>query len=110
MDLETVLGAVAAYLLIGMFFAFVYRAAARTRNGLLRRPGRRDLCSRPLLLVYDAHDDGLGNLVPAKNPGQSFALAEMFIGQLFLVTAVAEIINLYRPARSRLQVPRGPTR
>ena len=44
---------------------------------------------------------GYGNLVPAENPGQSFALAEMLIGQLFLVTAVAKVINSYRPAKRR---------
>lgn len=44
---------------------------------------------------------GYGNLVPAENPGQSFALAEMLIGQLFLVTAVAKVINSYQPAKRR---------
>ena len=44
---------------------------------------------------------GYGNLVPAGNPGQSFAVMEMLIGQLFLVTAVAKVINLWRPARWR---------
>jgi len=42
---------------------------------------------------------GYGNLVPADNPGQSFAVAEMLVGQLFLVTAVAKVINAYRPVR-----------
>ena len=50
---------------------------------------------------------GYGNLVPAKNPGQGFALAEMLIGQLFLVTAVAGIINLYQPAKKRLRDVEG---
>jgi hypothetical protein len=42
---------------------------------------------------------GYGNLVPADSPGQSFAVAEMLVGQLFLVTAVAKVINAYRPVR-----------
>jgi len=42
---------------------------------------------------------GYGNLVPAGNPGQSFAVAEMLIGQLFLVIAVAKVINAYTPLR-----------
>ena len=29
---------------------------------------------------------GYGNLVPDANPGQTFAVAEMLIGQLFLIT------------------------
>src|SRR5215470_6862836 len=42
---------------------------------------------------------GYGNLVPAGNPGQTFAVAQMLIGQLFLVTAVAKVINSYTPLR-----------
>ena len=44
---------------------------------------------------------GYGNLVPASNPGQTFAVMEMLIGQLFLITAVAKVINAWRPARWR---------
>src|SRR6185369_8629275 len=47
---------------------------------------------------------GYGNYVPAGNPGQSFAVAEMLIGQLFLVIAVAKVINAYTP----LRLPDGP--
>jgi hypothetical protein len=43
---------------------------------------------------------GYGNYVPAGNPGQSFAVAEMLVGQLFLVTAVAKVINAYTPTRA----------
>jgi hypothetical protein len=39
--------------------------------------------------------------VPAANPGQTFAVMEMLIGQLFLITAVAKVINAWRPARWR---------
>jgi hypothetical protein len=42
---------------------------------------------------------GYGNLVPAGNPGQTIAVAEMLIGQLFLVIAVAKVINSYTPLR-----------
>ena len=59
-DQETVLGAVSAYLLIGMFFAFVYRCRRRQRgNGLLRRSGRWDFRTGLVLLLHDAHDDGV---------------------------------------------------
>ena len=36
---------------------------------------------------------GYGNLVPAANPGQSLAVLEAIMGQLFLVTAVAKVVN-----------------
>jgi hypothetical protein len=34
---------------------------------------------------------GYGNLVPDANPGQTLAVLEMLIGQLFLVTAMARV-------------------
>ena len=36
---------------------------------------------------------GYGNLVPAANPGQTFAVLEAVTGQLFLVVAVGKIIS-----------------
>jgi hypothetical protein len=44
---------------------------------------------------------GYGNLVPAGNPGQTFAVLEMLTGQLFLVTAIAKVINAWRPGQGR---------
>jgi hypothetical protein len=42
---------------------------------------------------------GYGNLVPAANPGQTFAVLEAVTGQLFLVVAVGKIISSMRPRR-----------
>jgi hypothetical protein len=44
---------------------------------------------------------GYGDFVPAGNPGQTFAVLEMLIGQLFLVTAVAKVVNAWRPGQGR---------
>lgn len=44
---------------------------------------------------------GYGNLVPAANPGQTFAVLEAVTGQLFLVVAVGKIISSMRPVRDR---------
>jgi hypothetical protein len=42
---------------------------------------------------------GYGNLVPAANPGQTFAVLEAVTGQLFLVVAVGKIISSLQPRR-----------
>jgi hypothetical protein len=39
---------------------------------------------------------GYGNLVPAANLGQTFAVLEAVTGQLFLVAAVGKIISSMR--------------
>ena len=41
---------------------------------------------------------GYGNLVPAGNPGQSMAVLEALLGQLFLVTAVAKLVTAWKPS------------
>ena len=48
---------------------------------------------------------GYGNLVPAANPGQTFAVAEMLIGQLFLITTFGKLVNAWRPARWSTAAP-----
>ncbi len=108
-DQETILGAVAAYLLIGMFFAFVYRTAGANEPTAFFGAQGDGTFSQDLFFSFTTlTTTGYGNLVPASNPGQSFALAEMLIGQLFLVTAVAKVINTYRPAKRRGLTVDGP--
>jgi hypothetical protein len=98
--LETVLGAVDAYLLIGMFFAFVYQAAGAIGSEPFFEGGVAGTTSEALFFSFTTlTTTGYGNLVPAANPGQTFAVMEMLLGQLFLITAVAKVINAWRPAR-----------
>lgn len=101
-DLETVLGAVDAYLLIGMFFAFVYQAVGNIGSAPFFEGGIDGTVAESLFFSFTTlTTTGYGNLVPASNLGQTFAVMEMLIGQLFLITAVAKVINAWRPARWR---------
>ena len=69
-DQETVLGAVVG-LSPGRDVLCVRLSCRRRQrgNGVLRRPGRRDLCPGPVLLVHDAHDDGIRKPRPGGEPG-----------------------------------------
>ena len=101
-DQETVLGAIDAYLLVGMFFAYAYQAIGAIQAGPFFESGIDGSVAQSLFFSFTTlTTTGYGNLVPAANPGQTFAVMEMLIGQLFLVTAVAKVINLWRPARWR---------
>jgi hypothetical protein len=51
---------------------------------------------------------GYGNLVPAGTVGQSFAVLEMLVGQIFLVTLLAGLVSLWRPGSTRTR-PAAPT-
>ncbi|TWD80012.1 ion channel [Kribbella amoyensis] len=101
-DGETLLGAIAAYLMVGMAFAFLYRALGVIQDGPFFGPqGEGDSAQDLFFSFTTLTTTGYGNLVPAENPGQSLAVGEMLIGQLFLVTAVAKVVNAVRPARRR---------
>ena len=93
-DSETLLGAIAAYLLIGMFFAFAYKAAGEFGSVPFFGPDGHGSLSQDLFFSFVTMTTvGYGNLVPAANPGQTFAVLEAVIGQLFLVVAVGKIIS-----------------
>ncbi len=102
-DSETVLGAIAAYLMAGMFFAFLYHALglSQTQPPFFGSQGRGTLSQDLFFSFTTLTTTGYGNLVPAGNPGQTFAVLEMLIGQLFLVTAVAKVVSTWRPGQGR---------
>jgi hypothetical protein len=99
-DRETVLGAIAAYLMVGMLFAFTYRALGSLQaDPFFGRSGEGTFPQDLFFSFTTLTTTGYGNLVPAGNPGQSFAVLEMLIGQLFLVTAVAKAVSVWQPGR-----------
>src|SRR6266540_227519 len=101
-DQETMLGALAAYLLIGMAFAFAYRLIGAVQASPFFGAGGDGTVSQDLFFSFvTLTTTGYGNLVPAGNPGQSLAVLEALTGQLFLVTAVAKVVSAWRPRRWR---------
>jgi Ion channel len=93
-DFETLLGAIAAYLLIGMFFAFAYQAIGQLGSvPFFGSDGPGSLSQDLFFSFVTMTTVGYGNLVPAANPGQTLAVFEAVTGQLFLVVAVGKIIS-----------------
>jgi ion channel len=105
-DTQTVLGAIAAYLMVGMSFAFAYRALGAWQAGPFFGSEGEGSFSQDLFFSFTTlTTTGYGNLVPAANPGQTLAVMEMLTGQLFLVTAVAKVVSSWRPGRGRGHPP-----
>lgn len=102
-DGQTVLGAIAAYLLLGMMFAFLYQAigAIQTVPAFFGAHGRGSASDDLFFSFITLTTTGYGNLVPAANPGQTVAVVETIAGQLFLVTAVAKVVTAWRTPRKR---------
>jgi hypothetical protein len=105
-DTQTVLGAIAAYLMVGISFAFSYRALGALQAGPFFGSQGEGSFSQDLFFSFTTlTTTGYGNLVPAANPGQTFAVLEMLTGQLFLVTAVAKVVSTWRPGQGRGRLP-----
>jgi len=100
-DLEAVLGALAAYLMIGMFYAFAYRFLGSAQPEPFFGAAGDGTMDQALFFSFTTlTSTGYGNLVPEANPGQSVAVGEMLVGQLFLITAVGKVVAAWRPSRS----------
>lgn len=97
-DGRTILGAIAIYLMLGMMFAFTYRAISlyQTDPAFFGTDGPGTNANFLFFSFITLTTTGYGNLVPATNPGQSIAVLEAIVGQLFLVTALAKIVSAWR--------------
>ena len=91
---QTVLGAICAYLLFGMAFAFVYHAMWDIDPSVFGG----NLGESPQFgLLYFSYVTlatlGYGDIVPVGQLARSFAMIESLVGQIFLVTLVAALVG-----------------
>ena len=97
-DRELMLGALATYLMLGMAFAFAYRCVAAFQpSPFFGAQGDGSLADSLFYSFVTLTTTGYGDLVPAGNPGRTMAVLEALLGQLFLVTAVAKVVNVWSP-------------
>jgi Ion channel len=92
-DLETILGAICAYLLIGIAFGALY--------GMLQTVGSENFFAQPgpyerIDFLYFSFivltTTGFGDLTPYTSVGKVIVTLEALIGQVFLVTIVASLV------------------
>lgn len=94
LDLEALLAAVTAYILVGMCFAFVYNLISQISPQPMFGDASADSLGNQLFFSFTAlTTTGYGNLVPVGPGGQGLAIAEGITGQIFLITAVARIMR-----------------
>lgn len=93
---ETVLGALCAYVLIGLLFAFVYLAVNDLRDGaFFAQPGEHSQ-GEFLYFSYVALTTlGFGDLSPSVGLPQALTVLEALLGNIFLVTLVARLVTLW---------------
>jgi len=94
---RTILGAVSVYITLGILFTFVYVAVDRLQGAPLFGAQHVTTGDFSFFSMTTLTTTGYGNLVPAGQPGKMFAVMEMLVGQIFLVTLIARLVSMWRP-------------
>lgn len=95
-SIQLVLGAIDAYLLIGLLFAFVF-AAFGSQTGNLAAAAASEATNGDYLVYSYASLTTLGDapLVSQNNLVSTFTVLEAMVGQIFLVTVIARLVALW---------------
>lgn len=108
LNVEALLAAVTAYVLVGLFFTFVFNLLSLASSSPVFGDADEDSLANQLFFSFTTlTTTGYGNLVPANATSQAVAVAEAITGQLFLITAVARIMH---GAGSIAAAPAGPSK
>lgn len=108
LDIEALLAAITAYVLVGMFFTLVYNLVALLTVAPIFGAEVVDSLSTQLFFSFTTlTTTGYGNIVPVSSGVQAIAVAEAITGQLFLITAVARIMRSARRPSVEADAPRG---
>jgi hypothetical protein len=93
---ETILGALCAYVLIGLLFAFLFLAVDDLRDApFFAQSGEHDQGEFLYFSFVALTTLGFGDLSPAVGLPQALTVLEALIGSIFLVTLVARLVTLW---------------
>ena len=93
---ETILGALCAYVLIGLLFAFLFLAVHDFRDSsFFAQPGPRTQGEFLYFSFVALTTLGFGDLSPAVGLPQALTVIEALLGSVFLVTLVARLVTLW---------------
>ena len=93
---ETVLGALCAYVLVGLLFAFIYLAVQELRDEpFFAQPGPHEQSEYLYFSFVALTTLGFGDLSPSVGLPQALTVLEALLGQVFLVTMVARLVTLW---------------
>jgi hypothetical protein len=92
---ETILGALCAYVLTGLVFAFVFIAISRFGTDFFVQSGPHRQSEYLYFSFVTLTTLGFGDLSPSVGPPQALVAVEALLGQIFLVTMVARLVTLW---------------
>jgi hypothetical protein len=90
---QTILGALAAYFLIGLVFAWIYLSLDGLVAGAILEPPIEGLPSYHSFVVLTTL--GFGDISPVDEFARKVTAIEAMTGQIFLATLVARLVSMY---------------
>jgi hypothetical protein len=104
---ENVIGALDVYIFLGIFFTVVYAAiGAFSPTPFFEGHPNPGPGSYQFFSFVTMTTVGYGNLVPATQLGQSLAILEALMGQIYLVTLVARLVSVFQPGQRARAIER----
>jgi hypothetical protein len=98
--IQTVMGVLCFYTLVGMAFGFLYGLIDNFGDGPFFAGGQSATVSHCLYFSFTTlMTVGYGDFVARTDPGHTLAVFEALLGQIYLVTVVSLIVSNLRPAR-----------
>jgi hypothetical protein len=110
--MQSIFGAVSAYIIIGLLFASIYAAMYRFGNGHFFVNGETDDVKTFQYFSFTTLTTlGYGDYTAAGSGGQAVAVMEALLGQVFLATLVARLVAAFRgPRMSAVETGTPPGR
>jgi hypothetical protein len=101
--METILGAICVYIIIGLMFTFLFISIGRlsTTPFLAQPPSHHSPSDYLYLSFVTLTTVGFGDLTPASKLARSVVVLEALLGQVFLVTLVARLVALFGTEQRR---------
>jgi ion channel len=101
-DIQTVLGAVCVYVLLGMLWSFAYAAIGTIQSEPFFAQQAHATVADYLYFSFVTQTTvGYGDFTAAGGLGRALAVLEALIGQLYLVTVIALLVSNLAPGRRR---------
>jgi hypothetical protein len=105
--LQSIYGALSAYMILGLMFAACYQAIDLfSGGGFFANGATGNLQTFQYFSFTTLTTLGYGDFTAAQNGGRAIAVMEAMVGQVFLATLVARLVSAFRaPGRSRAGRP-----
>jgi ion channel len=113
MTQDKLFGAAAAYLLIGVFWAYLYAIVGFFHPDsymIVGQPGRLVYADALYLSITVLTSTGFGDVTPLTRAARGICMIEQITGSLFIAILIARLAGVYPPKESYVDdpSPRGP--